>query len=426
MRSSILAILICLPIAGQMIPLVGKLFWVVYPVCIVCLFFSSKEKQTIQKSFPDAFTASMILSLIIFSWALYQTSGHQIGFIYREGLRGLIFALIFYFLDIIKLGDEEAKEITTTVFKVVLLLTITVSFAGVVKFLYVTSTEHHNIYLGVCKIGCSPPGTSLMYDYNFFALSCLYGIATCLYFVKKEQNGSFQFLILISMGLILSTGYLTGSRRFLIIALAFSLPIFLLVFQIPQKQRLTSAMLKSAQKYYGLNLNGAYAILLILLVPTLLFAHFFTSDTATQSLAFQPLDRIQASLSGNTASRLDRWLYALTEFYKNPTIFGSGFSYRQDFACEFSNCEGNDYPHNPILSALLYGGVFGAMLTTLIFLHALYLSYKCFLEGFRKQVVAFFMLITVLYCLISGDTIFSTTILFSTLLLVKINSKSRI
>ena len=58
-------------------------------------------------------------------------------------------------------------------------------------------------------------------------------------------------------------------------------------------------------------------------------------------------------------SRIDKWIYAFDLFSdRNITSF-YGFDYRQRFGCHFFNCAYEDYPHNPILSAALYGGILG-------------------------------------------------------------------
>lgn len=64
--------------------------------------------------------------------------------------------------------------------------------------------------------------------------------------------------------------------------------------------------------------------------------------------------------------RINRWRYAWLlfsdEYSVKQKIFGGGFAYTEKFAKLFNVPHGFDYPHNPMLSVLLYSGIFGLVL----------------------------------------------------------------
>ncbi len=78
--------------------------------------------------------------------------------------------------------------------------------------------------------------------------------------------------------------------------------------------------------------------------------------------------------------RIDRWKYAL-ELYGDYTIpekvFGSGFDYLQKFGKEFLETKGFDYPHNILLSVLLYSGIIGL----LVFFWLIFETFKYYLKS---------------------------------------------
>ena len=114
----------------------------------------------------------------------------------------------------------------------------------------------------------------------------------------------------------------------------------------------------------------------------------------------------------NEFSRGDRWSYAI-ELFQNynmtETIFGGGFGYLGKYNSKFSGDKnGYDYPHSPILSALLYSGIIGVFFYLFFLVKSLqyYLNYRFDLFEF----VVFFAII-MLFVLISGNSHFSFPVL---------------
>lgn len=117
------------------------------------------------------------------------------------------------------------------------------------------------------------------------------------------------------------------------------------------------------------------------------------------------------TLNKFTSPRTERWKYTFEifkEFNFVQKLFGTGFDYGGLFNQKFlKNKKQFDYPHNPILSTLLYSGILGFLYY--IFFLAMSLIY--YIKNFRS--IKFFLsiyLITFFYMMFSANTHFSVPI----------------
>lgn len=104
-------------------------------------------------------------------------------------------------------------------------------------------------------------------------------------------------------------------------------------------------------------------------------------------------------------SRIVRWDFAW-DLIKDALWFGSDFSYHEKFSCKFVACKHVDYPHSPLLSAWLAGGV-GLFFLVCIFYSLLGMLPVCRWYVGLKFAVMPIVLMIVLFSLLSGDTLFS-------------------
>lgn len=76
-------------------------------------------------------------------------------------------------------------------------------------------------------------------------------------------------------------------------------------------------------------------------------------------------------------ARLDRWRYAWFLYTKEYSwwqrIFGGGLGYTRSFAKTFNSPIVYDYPHNPVLSMLLYAGIIGVVVYFWLLIKTVYL-----------------------------------------------------
>jgi O-antigen ligase len=108
--------------------------------------------------------------------------------------------------------------------------------------------------------------------------------------------------------------------------------------------------------------------------------------------------------------RIIRWNYAtnlICDYNIAQILIGNGFIYNKLYGQKFSNSDAEGYPHNIIISQILYSGLFGLFVLMLLY----YQIFKIYLK-YNKQLkeLAIFSLITTFFMLISGNTFFSLKI----------------
>lgn len=105
-------------------------------------------------------------------------------------------------------------------------------------------------------------------------------------------------------------------------------------------------------------------------------------------------------------SRLGRWTLGVELLADLTWLTGIGFSYHEAFSCRFSGCAFLDYPHFPLLSEWLVGGIAGALTAAviygLLFTSILRSGWRGWTSGSSAVAVA-----VLPYALLSGDTLFS-------------------
>ena len=112
--------------------------------------------------------------------------------------------------------------------------------------------------------------------------------------------------------------------------------------------------------------------------------------------------------SGEKVGRKGRWKYAFLLFsgYSlSGKLFGNGFSYLSRFGEKFNGSSHTyEYPHNPLISALLYSGIVGAG----IYVFFLVYTFVLYIRNFHALQYFFLLfLITASYIFISGNSHFS-------------------
>ena len=110
--------------------------------------------------------------------------------------------------------------------------------------------------------------------------------------------------------------------------------------------------------------------------------------------------------------RVHMWHYAIQlwshEYSLIQKVFGKGFDYLPRFGEKFNdNSERFTYPHNPILSAFLYSGVFGG----LFYLYFLFMVFWLYWQFRRELGLVFSMyVLAFIFTMFSGNSHFSVPI----------------
>jgi hypothetical protein len=128
------------------------------------------------------------------------------------------------------------------------------------------------------------------------------------------------------------------------------------------------------------------------------------TDAYLNGILYDPENRF----SGGRLQRINYGLKIYSERYSLPKkIAGGGFDYLWDFGNEFYKKNLNrfyfDYPHNPVLSALLYSGILGGLSVVYFFL----MTMINFIKGFRNLIYFVCLYVIIFsFAFFSGNSIF--------------------
>jgi hypothetical protein len=110
--------------------------------------------------------------------------------------------------------------------------------------------------------------------------------------------------------------------------------------------------------------------------------------------------------------RTERWSYAYMLWIRDYSIFdktrGKGFEYLKQFGKEFYPNECRlDYPHNPVISSLLYSGIVGCLYYICILILSIFYYWQ-----WRKDYSILFVLylVVLFFMMVSGNSHFSVPI----------------
>jgi hypothetical protein len=139
--------------------------------------------------------------------------------------------------------------------------------------------------------------------------------------------------------------------------------------------------------------------------------NFISEDTIYHGLRSNiPTDSIRNPFID---PRILRWKFALNIYIKEygfiKKIFGGGYNYLNWFGYHFSRDKKvSDYPHNPLLSILLYSGLIGLVIYIVIVVK----SVKFYLKYFNILGVLFlFFIITFIFSFFSSDGAFDPPVM---------------
>jgi hypothetical protein len=199
-----------------------------------------------------------------------------------------------------------------------------------------------------------PLGSSLRTDYNFYALPLLLGVLSACWLMKRDLSSLWCTAGLLCLPVLVFAVLLSGSRRGLVTVFC-AVPI-LSAWLIFGRRRARSGQAGAGISWKALLAGLAFAaVLCALKLDTL--TRFASEAVSTDS--FSALMTRWATFETGTYSdsRVHYWtvtINRLSHFAPLDCVIGQGFAYVTDLGAEPDVLE--DYPHNFLLSAMLYGG----------------------------------------------------------------------
>jgi len=237
--------------------------------------------------------------------------------------------------------------------------------------------------------------SSLTTDYNMSSLVILLGLIGGIYLSRVINSVLIKRFILFLVVGASAVPLLSGSRRYLIFYVA-SCIIFTLVYlynqirnwsNLAQSARFVSVIL-------GTVLVG-FPLIIVLLTSGWLDSLIGLSPSHPLMVIlkrYQTLGEIQSTMRESRGLWMERGLDIWDSYSTSQIFFGGGFDYME----KMSEYAGGDYPHNPVLSAMLYSGIFGGLFVAWFLLSPLLFLKKLFNNSlfiFGGYVASLFFLI---------------------------------
>lgn len=269
---------------------------------------------------------------------------------------------------------------------------------GLLKYVNILSGRYLNSYYYENQL---LSGSSLSTDYNLYSLGLTIGALLSIGLFKKNTKYLFKFLYILTIGIIILSILLSGSRRgvlmsgFILFCLAYSSQIF------------------SARKQITLVTTQFIPIVVFFFIGN--YWGKISEFILSTDLLDQGITRVltlKEELQGEN-ERTSRFSWSLDYFSGRTgveTIFGSGFEYLKMMGRSFSG-ELEDNPHNYLVSSLLYGGILSLLISLLM-------SYQLISSSFNHHRIWYpIVLVVFAFGLSSSNSLFAMR-MFPTLIFI--------
>jgi len=414
---SFLAFLIVLYVARNVIP------YAVYLLIPLLLLFTlyqfvniKKTKQSFARSVKIFYPVILLIliELIALFCTAYPFKGLPLNF-----LKEIAFISVFLFL--LAYNVQSKHDFMLLIEKIgtyFIFFSIIVSLLGLWKFFY---SPQFISYKYIDDIRHFKWGTSLVADYNFFALFLLNSLAFGLYMIlRAPEKIKYKTWLLVALQLFIFVGFLSGSRRFIFCLGAFFIVCLLLLipflFQKIFANKLSYktlllfltlsvfnfGIIYSFLSYFPLISEKTEKIFFIdshkTNINIVLVSYRINSAASFHLIKVHSPDKQISNLENNlmrrdivsiTSSRKDLWALGkkiFDEYTIAHKIFGNGFTFLKIFQKE---TERYFYPHHLFLSVLLFSGIIGLI----IYIAVLLWSSIIYLVHFKKLGILFFLFI---------------------------------
>ncbi|MFA6402610.1 MAG: sugar transferase [Salinivirgaceae bacterium] len=358
---------------------------------------------------PLIFLGVFFIIGFILSEAYYGKALRDFG----EFIINFFFLMIFFALTYYSRNQEGFFWVFKKMSRVIWVTSIFVALLGIFK--------HGLQVLGIEIPIETPWGTAINDDKNFYALYSFLGLVGLYPRISKSENRlkrcvSFTLVLILIGNIIFS--YSTRSI-FLLILLFIGLLALQITFFFRKKVNVTTVFTKN--------------LLPLTLILAVFFLVVFWAVQSKQPIADKwaenyfgkgvGIETLHFSYLTHKTYQFDKWEFAIAYFQNQRTIhqlFGGGFEYLEAFGTAYYGDSSHlDYPHNPVLSALLYSGLLGAVFLLFFLLVSFYYSVLYFN---KYPLFSMMLFVCTLFIFFSGNSLFSVPIflfLFSLSFLVR-------
>ncbi|AMN46427.1 hypothetical protein ACG33_04775 [Steroidobacter denitrificans] len=341
-----------------------------------------------------------MLALMFFLYGLLLSASWDIS-LHSEIANSVAIILLWIATINRPFTQEGMKRVVNWFMVFMILVAIILALLGLIKFLLFLR-GHRLAFVEAASAGRYPWGTSLTVDYNMYALSILAGAIGTLSWLLSTHS---TIRRIVASGLFIGlcvVGFLAGSRRFWIIApVSFAL--------------LTLGLIRQRN---GSTARRGFAVLFIMLAVGAVA--LYKTDTVDWNelmgtgwdLQYRLATLLDAESSGGMEGRFSRWQFSLHLLTDMRVWVGNGFDYLSLYSCKFEDCSGAGYPHNPLISALLYAGVPGMLSVLALVLYFMYCGMRLLLMDRGMPFLGTLLIVHLPFTMISSNGPFAVKSIF--------------
>jgi len=202
--------------------------------------------------------------------------------------------------------------------------------------------------------------SSLVADYNMSSLVILVGLISGLSLFHQSKHRLMRIGYIPCLIIITFAPLLSGSRRY-IIFLGFSvvLTIFYLLYYLAKNWRTLSLKLKGAVSIVFICLSIVMVVLGLAVAGNFESMLSANPNHPVTSIVrrYETLGQFKETVKDSRGILLGRGIEIFESNDFDKQLLGDGF----DYLDKMSETGDDEYPHNPVVSALLYSGLVGAI-----------------------------------------------------------------
>lgn len=370
------------------------------------IHFIYGPKIKLTDSFDKVFLFSYVFLVCAFLYAWFVFDGGSNHLVEKDSRNLISLTIVLFSTLVLVKGKEEAQQLYKYFSLSVIIFMFPVGLLGLHKIYQL----NQGILLEEYFInGHYINGTSLVVDYNFFALSHIFALVFVVILFQRTKNFAIKIPYSIAAVVFFSNIFLSGSRRGLVIigilALAYGFYVLfglIKVWFFFLRQRLKKTYI------YNCAILLLGLIVIMTMAPKLTILNVQEFDTLLyRASTIMDLLNNNDHKENSFSERTKRWEIAgkLIEGHTTAEkLFGNGFQYHRQVARYSGAGVEFDYPHNLLISLFLSNGILGFIISCFIMLYVLYMSYKI-----RHEYPDLLLLygIMLIFILTSGDQWFS-------------------
>jgi lipopolysaccharide/colanic/teichoic acid biosynthesis glycosyltransferase len=363
------------------------------------IYRKSIFSKSIVVEFLKTFNPLIILGLfysigILITLKIYP---HNLKDLFEFAVNLILLFGLFYIIH----QKQSKKQLLNIFHQLTTLIQITAVFIAAVGILkYYLQGKGYEILLD------TPWGSAFNQDKNFYALYSFLGIISFYPSLIQKVNMRIRFVHQIWILILIVNIIFSFSLRSVFIL---GIIIVALLYLQINGFFTRSAILK--------NISGNLRFVTITLFLLILFLLFSVSRNpgyyhqVSQNYIESSAINHNESILTERLFNLDKWSLTLEIFNEQhfwKKLFGDGFYYLEIFGKQFDNEESvYGYPHNPVLSALLYSGVVGALF---VFVFLMISSYYALIYFKQYPLFSMMLLVSLMFVFFSGNSIFSVPV----------------